>query len=88
MFHEWREPKPVTIEPMPDFLKAKTNRGNALGVWINTDQHNLWMVVMDDTGEVVNVPNAKIRFEENWTWGRKFRRHSAILDELYGSVPK
>jgi hypothetical protein len=70
MFHEFREPKPVILDPMPEFVKAKLNTANALGILINVDHHNLWMCVLDETGEVVNVPNNKLRFEENWTWGR------------------
>jgi hypothetical protein len=72
MFHEFREPKPVVVTPMPYFVQAKSPRANAIGVFFSVDQHNLWMVVFDETGEVVNVPNNKIRFEENWTYGRMF----------------
>lgn len=72
MFYEFREPKPVTVSPMPDFVQAKRSTGNAIGVLFNRDQHDIWMVVLDDTGEVINVPNSKIRLEENWTYGRMF----------------
>jgi hypothetical protein len=35
-FHEWREPKPVVLTEVPDFLEANHCRGNALGLRDNS----------------------------------------------------
>ena len=35
-------------------------------------EHNLlWIVAMDDTGEIWCVPNPDIRVQANWSMGRK-----------------
>ena len=65
-FHEPRSPWPVTV----------TSKDNAKGrVYLvydpGHDEHAIFMVVMDDSREVWWVPNPEIRFQSNWTFGRR-----------------
>jgi hypothetical protein len=74
IFHEFREPKPVNLKGKPKGVRSTKLRGNALGFFDAIDQHLQWLVVMDDTGEVVVTPNPDLVFDENWTYGRRFSR--------------
>lgn len=36
----------------------------------SSEHHLLWIVAMDDTGEIWTVPNPSVRVQNNWTMGR------------------
>lgn len=74
-FHEFREPKPVQVvaKTLPAGVKAKNRKGTALGFMPAHDQHIHWLVVFDETGEIVFVPNPEVRMDDNWTLGRRGR---------------
>lgn len=41
------------------------------------EHHLLWVVVLDDSGEIWTTPNPQVRVQSNWTMGRKSRSSSA-----------
>lgn len=67
-------PIPVTVTSgaLPLGVKSKCGRGWAYG-WkdVGVDGHRLWIVVMDDTREVVDVPQPEILVDMNWSLGRR-----------------
>lgn len=62
----------VTARKLPTGLAAKSGRGWAYA-WkdVGVDGHRLWVIVLDDTGEVVDVPQPEIRVDMNWSLGRR-----------------
>ena len=69
-------PMPYAVEvfatTLPKGVLTESRRGHAVAWWMTTDDC-LWMVVFDDTGEVVWVPQYELRLRSNWSLGR--RRH-------------
>jgi len=65
-------PVAVTAGALPLGVKSKCGRGWCYG-WqsVGIDGHRLWIVVMDDTGEVVDVPQPEVRVDMNWSIGRR-----------------
>jgi hypothetical protein len=59
-------------ETLPPNVKALNRKGWCYA-WRETgiDGHRLWIVVMDETGEVVDVPQPEIRVDANWSYGRR-----------------
>lgn len=57
---------------VPAFLSAKSPKGWAYG-WEQPgiDSHRIWVVVLDETGEVLDVPQPEIRVDPNWSYGRR-----------------
>ena len=46
--------------------------GSAFAVIDYGQEHNLiWVVALDDSGEIWCSPNPKVRMRPNWTMGRK-----------------
>ena len=46
-------------------------KGSAFAVIDYGEEHNLiWVVVLDDSGEIWCSPNPKVRVRSNWTMGR------------------
>lgn len=35
------------------------------------EHHLLWVVTLDDNGEIWTVPNPELRVQSNWTMGRR-----------------
>jgi hypothetical protein len=72
--HRLEPPIPVeiTAKALPDGVKAKSQRGWAYA-WerCGIDGHRIWVVVLDETGEVVDVPQPEIRVDGNWSYGRR-----------------
>jgi hypothetical protein len=57
---------PVTVEGK--------GHGNAFAVIDYGEEHNLiWVVALDDSGEIWCSPNPKVRMRANWTMGRAIR---------------
>ena len=57
---------PVTVE-------GKGN-GYAFAVIDYGEEHNLiWVVALDDSGEIWCSPNPKVRMRNNWTMGRHLK---------------
>ena len=57
---------PVTVEGK--------GRGTAFAVIDYGEEHNLiWVVALDDNGEIWCSPNPKVRMRANWTMGRALR---------------
>jgi hypothetical protein len=45
--------------------------GSAFAVIDYGEEHNLiWVVALDDSGEIWCSPNPKVRMQKNWTMGR------------------
>jgi hypothetical protein len=67
-------PLPVEIaaKTLPPGVKAKGRRGWCYA-WdrCGIDGHRIWVVVLDDSGEVVDVPQPEIRLDPNWSYGRR-----------------
>lgn len=53
-------------------LKTDKGNGQAIGVIDYSEEHDLiWVVILDENGEIWCVPNAKVRGFPNYTMGRK-----------------
>ena len=65
-------PVAITAKSLPEGVKAASPRGWAYA-WkdVGVDGHRLWVVVLDKTGEVVDVPQPEIRVDMNWSLGRR-----------------
>jgi len=65
-------PVKVTSPALPLGVRAQARSGWAYA-WKETgiDGHRLWIVVMDETGEVVDVPQPEIHVDPNWSYGRR-----------------
>lgn len=65
-------PVTVTARKLPHGVRAKSGRGWAYA-WkdVGVDGHRLWVVVLDDTGEVVDVPQPEILVDKNWSLNRR-----------------
>lgn len=56
--------------PLP--LETSRGRGYAFGVIDYGFEHNLlWVVALDENGEVWCVPNSEVRMQANWSAGRR-----------------
>lgn len=63
------------IFSVPHYPVIVTDKDNATGYAIlvsdyGPEANKIWTVVLDETGEVWDVPNPHIRFQWNWTLGR------------------
>lgn len=65
-------PVTVTAKTMPKGVQSRSKRGWCYA-WqsIGIDGHRLWMVAMDDTGEVIDFPQTEVRLDLNWSIGRR-----------------
>ncbi|NBB17222.1 hypothetical protein GVN21_17815 [Caulobacter sp. SLTY] len=55
---------PVTVEGK--------GKGYAFAVIDYGQEHHLiWVVALDDSGEIWSAPNTRVRMAPNWTMGRK-----------------
>jgi hypothetical protein len=74
LIHQLDPPLPVTItaKALPAGVQSKSRRGWCYG-WqsVGIDGHRLWIVAMDDTGEVIDFPQPEIRLDPNWSIGRR-----------------
>jgi len=74
MLHRLNPPIPVEItsKKLPKGVKAKSRRGWCYA-WesCGIDGHRIWMVVLDEGGGVVDVPQPEIPLDENWSYGRR-----------------
>ena len=66
-------PVSVTSTALPEGVRATSRRGWCYA-WKDTgiDGHRLWVVVLDETGEVVDVPQPEIVVDANWSFQRRF----------------
>ena len=56
--------------PLP--MSTPRGKGYALAVIDYGLEHDLlWVVALDDTGEIWCVPNGEARMRENWSAGRR-----------------
>ncbi len=65
-------PVEITAKALPAGVKAKNQRGWAYA-WerCGVDGHRIWVVVLDETGEVIDVPQPEIIVDPNWSYGRR-----------------
>lgn len=65
-------PVTVTSRRLPEGVRAASRKGWCYA-WkdIGIDGHRLWIVVLDETGEVVDVPQPEILVDMNWSAGRR-----------------
>jgi hypothetical protein len=64
MFTQLNPPIPLTV--------LDKGKGFAVGVIDYGQEHNLiWVTALSDSGEIWCAPNPKVRFQPNWTMGRK-----------------
>lgn len=61
----------VVSADLPKGMTQSARKGFCIAWWATVDTH-LWLVVFDDTGELVWVPMHEIRMRPNWTSGRRF----------------
>lgn len=67
-----RLPVVVTSSTLPKGVTTKDRRGTCLAWWIVEDTRCSWLIVFDETGELVWVPMKEIRLQPNWTDGRRY----------------
>lgn len=51
-----------------------TGKGKGFAIAVidyGQEHHLLWVVAMDDTGEIWTAANPDVRVRENWTMGRR-----------------
>ncbi len=54
-------------------LKTEKGDGQAVAVIDYSEEHDLiWVVILDDSGEIWCMPNSKVRGFKNYTMGRIF----------------
>jgi hypothetical protein len=64
MFTQLNPPIPLTV--------LDKGNGYAVGVIDYGQEHNLiWVTALSDSGEIWCAPNPKVRFQNNWTMGRR-----------------
>ena len=65
-------PVTVTADTLPTGVEANIRRGWCYA-WkeCGIDGHRMWIVVMVDTGEVIDVPQPEILVDPNWSYGRR-----------------
>ena len=65
-------PVSITSDRLPEGVRAVSRKGWCYA-WKDTgiDGHRLWIVVLDETGEVVDTPQTEIRVDMNWSYGRR-----------------
>ena len=65
-------PVTVTAAALPPGVRSTSRRGWCYA-WqsVGVDGHRLWVVALDDTGEVVDVPQPEILMDFNWSLGRR-----------------
>jgi hypothetical protein len=68
-------PVSITSDSLPPGVQATSRRGWCYA-WKDTgiDGHRLWVVVLDETGEVVDTPQPEVRVDPNWSHGRRPRK--------------
>jgi hypothetical protein len=49
------------------------------------EHHLIWVVAIDETGEVWSAPNPQVRMQSNWTMGR--REQTAPVERLRSVSP-
>lgn len=61
------------FQPNPQIpLKTEKGNGQAIAVIDYSEEHNLmWVVILDESGEIWTLPNDKVRGFENYSIGRK-----------------
>lgn len=59
--------------PWPVIVTSKDNQKGRVYLVLDphADEHLIFMVVMDDSGEIWLVPSPEVRFRSNWTYGRR-----------------
>jgi len=65
-------PVEVTSKELPRGVTSKTRRGWCYA-WerCGIDGHRIWVVVLDDSRQVVDVPQPEILVDPNWSYGRR-----------------
>ena len=59
------------LNPSLPVLVEGKGKGVAFAVIDYGEEHNLiWVVALDDSGEIWCSPNPKVRMRANWTMGR------------------
>jgi hypothetical protein len=60
------------LSPTIPVIVEDKGPGYAIGVIdYGQEHHLLWVVVLDNAGEIWTTPNPKVRVQKNWTMGRK-----------------
>lgn len=68
--------------PLPMTVEGKGS-GQALAVIDYGPEHNLlWVVALDDSGEIWCAPNPKVRMQSNWSMGRSLKTASGKIESL------
>lgn len=64
--------------PLPMTVEGKGS-GQALAVIDYGPEHHLiWVVALDESGEIWSAPNPKVRMQSNWTMGRTSRSSGRV----------
>lgn len=65
----------LQLKPSIPMLVVGKGTGEAFMVLdYGKEDHLMWVIAMDDTGEIWTVPNPDVRFLENYTIGRIIKK--------------
>jgi hypothetical protein len=65
------------LNPCIPVLVLDKGKGSAIAVIDYGQEHNLiWVVALDDSGEIWCTPNPRVRLQKNWTMGRNIEKHT------------
>jgi hypothetical protein len=60
------------LNPQIPLTVLDKGKGYAVGVIDYGQEHDLiWVTALSDSGEIWCAPNPQVRFQSNWTMGRK-----------------
>lgn len=73
---------------IPVYIKSKEKTGYALAVIDYSQEHDLiWIVALDESGEMWCVPNADIRAVKNYSIGRNFEENLKNISKEENVLP-
>ena len=74
--------------PIPMTVEGKGSGQAVAVIDYGPEHHLIWVVALDDSGEIWSAPNPKVRMQSNWTMGRKVARASADVESLRPAAVK
>lgn len=67
----------MTFTQLDPTLPVVTDRGEGFAIAVidyGQEHHLIWVVVLDDSGEIWSIQNPQLKVQNNWTMGRTSRK--------------
>jgi hypothetical protein len=61
----------VTSLTLPKGVTATNRKGSCIAWWMDEETHS-WLIVFEETGEMVWVPMKEVRLQKNWSDERRY----------------